>query len=181
MALPRDMLTYLAFVLGSLLFIFVGGMLLFAPEKFIATGRWWGKRIGFPEAHNEWKADRSFTWRNWRLPGLYVLCFGLFMLFAILRSLMRDGTTVSPAAGTTSVANQHQAHWYTLASDAIAIALGIFILLRTEKILARVKTARPEQMNGDDALNYARYLFKAIGCLAIIAGLVFLLRHMFSL
>lgn len=173
-------LTYLPFVLGSLLFIFVGGVLLFSPQKFVAAGRWWGRKIGFPEAHYEWKADRSFTWRNWRLPGLLALCFGLYMLFAIVRSLMREGAIVPPTIGTTSVANQHQAHWYALVSDAIPIALGVYLLLRTEKILARVKSTRPELANGNDGLNPARYLFKAIGSLAIVAGLVFLLRHIFS-
>jgi hypothetical protein len=83
------MLIYVPFLLGSLLFILVGGVLVFAPQWFIAAGRWWGRKIGFREAHYEYKADRPFTWRNWRLPGLYVLCFGLFMLFAVLRSLMR--------------------------------------------------------------------------------------------
>ena len=173
-------LTYLPFVLGSLLFIFVGGVLLFAPEKFVAAGRWWGRAIGFPEAHYEWKTDRSFTWRNWRLPGLLALCFGLYMLFAILRSLMRERPIVPPTIGTTSVADQHQTHWYALASDAIPIALGVYLLLRTEKILARVKSTRPELANANDGLNPARYLFKAIGFLAIVAGLVFLLRHIFS-
>lgn len=173
-------LTYLPFVLGSLLFIFIGGVLLFAPEKFRAAGRWWGTKIGFPEAHYEWKADRSFTWRNWRLPGLYAICFGLFMLFAILGSFMREILKVSPAVGTPSFANRHQAHWYALASDLIPIALGFYVLLRTEKILARFKSTRPEQVTADDGLNFTRYLFKVIGCLAIVAGLVFLLRHIFS-
>lgn len=173
-------MTYLPFVLGSLLFIFVGGVLLFAPEKFVAAGRWWGRAIGFPEAHYEWKTDRSFTWRNWRLPGLLALCFGLYMLFAILRSLMRERPIVPPTIGTTSVADQHQTHWYALPSDAILIALGVYLLLRTEKILARVKSTRPELANANDGLNPARYLFKAIGFLAIVAGLVFLLRHIFS-
>jgi len=163
-------------MLGSLLFIFFGCVLLFAPEWFIAAGRWWGSKIGFPETRYEGKGDRSFTWRNWRLPGLYALSFGLLMLFVTLRSLMRNEPRVSPTAGM--VANQHQAHWYALASDAIPIVLGVYILLRTEKILAKVKNRTPEQVS--DRLNPIRFLFRAIGSLAIVAGLVFLFRHLFS-
>jgi hypothetical protein len=176
-----NVLTYLIFMLGSFLFIFVGSLLLFAPEKFIAAGRWWGRKIGFSEAHYQWRADRSFIWRNWRLPGLGLLGFGVFMLFIILRSLIREGHRAFPTAGTPYVATQHQAHWYGLAVDVIPIALGIFILLRTEQILARVKNIPAEQSNVEDGLNPARYLFKAIGSLAIIAGLVFLLKHIFVL
>ncbi len=179
MQLTSDMLAYLPFLLGSLVFIFIGGVLLFAPETFIAAGRWWGRKIGFPEAHYEWKTDPSFTWRNWRLPGLYALCFGLFMLFATVRSLIREAGGTSPTSGTPAVANPHQAHWLAIGFDAIPIALGIFILLRTEQILTRVKNIPPERPRTDDGLNPARYLFKAIGSLAIIAGLVFLFRHIF--
>ncbi len=168
--------TYLIFIVGSFLFILVGGLLLFAPEKFIAAGRWWGRKIGFPEVQYQWRADRSFTWRNWRLPGLYAFCFGLLMLIVILRSLIREGHRAFP-----TVATQHQAHWYALAVDVIPIALGIFILLRTEQILARVKNIPAEQANAEDGINPARYLFKAIGSLAIIAGLLFLLKHIFVL
>ena len=162
-------------MLGSFLFIFVGGVLLFAPDKFIAAGHWWGRKIGFPEAQYQSRTDGSFTWRNWRLPGLYGFCFGLVMLFVIVRSLIREELRVSP---TSSVLNQHQAHWYALASDAIPILLGVYILLCTEKILAKVKNSTPEQVG--DRLNPIRFLFKAIGSLAIVAGLVFLFRHLFS-
>ena len=103
------------------------------------------------------------------------------MLFAIVRSFMRERPIVPPTIGTASVANQHQAHWYALASDAIPIALGVYLLLRTEKILAKVKSTRPELANANDGVNPARYLFKAIGSLAIVAGLVLLLKHIFSL
>jgi hypothetical protein len=181
MQLTSDMLTYLPFLLGSLVFILIGGVLLFAPEKFIAAGHWWGRKIGFPEAHYEWKTDSSFTWRNWRLPGLYALCFGLFMLFATVRSLMREAGKTSPTSGTPAVANQHQAHWLAIGFDAIPIALGIFILLSTEKILTKVKNTSSYQVNSNDGLTLARYLFKAIGSLAIIAGLVFLFKHLLSL
>jgi hypothetical protein len=152
---PSDMLAYLPFLLGSLVFIFIGGVLLLAPQTFIAAGRWWGKKIDFPEAHYEWKTDRSFTWRNWRLPGLYVLCFGLFMLFAIVRSLVRKAGETSATSGTPAVANPHQAHWLAIGFDAIPIALGIFILLRTEQILTRVKNISPEGPRADDGLNPA--------------------------
>lgn len=175
------MLTYLIFIVGSLLFIFVGGLLLFAPEKFIAAGRWWGSKTGFSEAHYQGRTDRSFMWRNWRLPGLYGFCFGLVMLLVILRSLIREEHRAFPTARTPSVATQNQAPWYALAVDVIPIALGIFILLRTEQILARLKNIPAEQANAEDGLNPARYLFKAIGSLAIIAGLAFLMKHLLSL
>jgi uncharacterized membrane protein HdeD (DUF308 family) len=100
------------------------------------------------------------------------------MLFVTLRSLIRNEPRVSPTARTTSVANQHQAHWYALASDAIPIVLGVYILLRTETILAKVKNRTPEQLS--DRLNPIRFLFRAIGSLAIVAGLIFLFRHLFS-
>ena len=153
-------MTYLPFVLGSFLFILVGGVLLFAPDKFIAAGHWWGRKIGFPEAQYQSRTDRSFTWRNWRLPGLYGFCFGLVMLFVIVRSLIREELRVSPT------------------SDAIPILLGVYILLCTEKILAKVKNSTPEHVG--DRLNPIRFLIKAIGSLAIVAGLVFLFRHLFS-
>jgi hypothetical protein len=172
------MLAYLPFLLGSLLFICVGSVLLLAPEKFVAAGRWWGRKIGVPQAHQDWNPGRSFTWRNWRLPGLYVLGFGLFLLFVILRSLKREEFGVPATPGTLSIANHHEPHWYALALDLIPVGLGIFILLRAEKILARVKNSRPEQGNGD-GLNPARYLLKAIGAIAILAGLAFLLKHVF--
>lgn len=172
--LTKSTLTYLPFLLGGLVFILVGGVLLFAPEKFVGAGRWWGRKIGFPEAHYELRADRSFTWRNSRLPGLYAFCFGLLMLFATVRSLLRERDD------TFSITKQHEAPWSAFVLDAVCIALGIFILLRTEKILARLKSTRPEQGNVDDGLNPARHLFKAIGCLAIVAGLLFLFRHIFS-
>lgn len=181
MRLTSEMLAYLPFLLGSLLFIFVGVVLLLVPGKFIAAGRWWGRKIGFPPTHQDWNPGRSFTWRNWRLPGLYAFCFGLFMLLATLRSLIREGHGAAAPGGTFSIANHQEAHWYALALDLIPIGLGIFILLHTEKILARVKNVRPEQGNADDGLNPARYLFKAIGSIAILAGLAFLLKHVFSL
>ena len=181
MQLTSDELTYLPFLLGSLLFIFIGGVLLFAPEKFVAAGHWWGRKIGFPKAHYESKTDPSFTWRNWRLPGLYALCFGLFMLFAIVRSLMREVDKAFPTSGTPAVGNPHQAHWLAIGFDLIPVAFSIFILLRTEQILARAKNLTPAQVNAEDGLNPTRYLFRAIGSLAIIAGLLFLLRHVLSL
>ena len=174
------MLTYLPFVLGSLLFIFVGGVLLFAPEKFIAAGRWWGRKTGFPEAHYEWKADRALAWRNWRLPGLYSLCFGLFMLCVILRSLFHGGLAPSANAPVSQHSSHRAVTWYALAVDALPIALGIFVLLRTEAILNRVKRLGSTRTNDDYGLDPARYLFRAIGFLAIIVGLVFLVRHISS-
>ena len=85
----KDLITYVPFVMGSLLLIVVGGVLLIAPAKFIAVGQWWGKKIGFPSAIYELNTDRSVGWRNWRLPGLYTLCFGLFLLVVIVRSFLR--------------------------------------------------------------------------------------------
>jgi len=82
-------LTYIPFLLGSLLLIFVGIVLLLAPAKFVAAGRWWGRKIGFPAANYEYNADPSFSWRNWRIPGLYLVSFGLFLLVVILRSFLR--------------------------------------------------------------------------------------------
>jgi len=175
-----DVLTYLPFVLGSLLFIFIGGMLLFAPEKFVAAGRWWGRKISFPEAHYEWKADRSFTWRNWRLPGLYILCFGLFLLFVILRSLLHGGLARSANAPVSQLPSHHAVTWYALAVDVLPIALGIFVLLRTEAILNRVKRIGPKRTNADYELAPARYLFRVIGLLSVVVGLVFLVRHILS-
>jgi len=89
MATAKDLTTYIPFVMGSLLLILVGGVLLVAPTKFIAAGRWWGKKIGFPNASYEWNTDTSVGWRNWRLPGLYLLSFGLFLLGVIVRSFLR--------------------------------------------------------------------------------------------
>lgn len=180
MILIKDIWTYLPFVLGSLLFIFVGGVLLFAPGKFIAAGRWWGKQIGFPRSPYDAKDSPTFVWRNWRLPGLVLLSFGVFLLLVSLRSLESERTGVSLTSGTQSLLNQHQAHWYTFAFDIIPIALGIFVFVRIEKILAKVKNTALEQIHGDNELNTTRYLFKAIASIAIIAGLAFLLRHIFS-
>ena len=167
-------------MLGSLLFIFVGGVLLFAPEKFIAAGRWWGRKIGFPEAHYEWKADGSLAWRNWRLPGLYSLRFGLFLLFVILRSLLHGGLALSANAPVSQLPGHHAVTWYALAVDALPIALGMFVLLKTEVILNRVKRLGSTRTNAVEGLAPARYLFRAIGFLAVIVGLVFLLRHISS-
>jgi hypothetical protein len=85
----KDLITYVPFVMGSLLLIVVGGVLLVAPAKFIAAGQWWGRKIGFPPATYELKTASSVGWRNWRLPGLYALCFGLFLLVVIVRSFLR--------------------------------------------------------------------------------------------
>jgi len=83
------MLSYIPFLLGSLLLIFIGMVLLVVPDKFIAAGHWWGKKIGFPPASYELNVNRSLRWRNWRIPGLYLLGFGLFLLVVIVRSLLR--------------------------------------------------------------------------------------------
>ena len=80
------LLPYIAMTAASLLFICVGAILLFAPQKFIEFGHWWGKQIGFPRYSGKWDYGKYLSWR---LPGLFLLCFGTFVLFLVLRSLLR--------------------------------------------------------------------------------------------
>ena len=78
------LLPYFAITTGSLLFIGVGAIMLFAPQRFVEFGHWWGKQIGFPQYSGKWDYG---NYLSYRLPGLFVLCFGTFMLFVVLRSL----------------------------------------------------------------------------------------------
>jgi len=64
MAEVRDFVTYIPFCIGSFLLIVTGGMLLFAPAKFVAIARQWGRKIGFPNANHEWKMGGSLGWLN---------------------------------------------------------------------------------------------------------------------
>ena len=82
-------LTFIPFVLASLLLIATGGLLLVAPGRFIAIGHWWGRKIGLPNSNYRWNVNSLTAWRNWRLPGLYLLCFGLFILIVLVRSFLR--------------------------------------------------------------------------------------------
>jgi len=81
----QEMLFYIAMITVGLLFVCVGGIMLFAPQKFVEFGHWWGKQIGFPRYSGKWDYG---NYLSYRLPGLYVLCFGMFMLFVVLRSLL---------------------------------------------------------------------------------------------
>jgi hypothetical protein len=80
-------LPYIAMVSASLLFVCVGTIMVFAPQKWVEFGHWWGKQIGFPRYSGEWDYGNYF--RSHRLPGLVVLCFGTFMLLKVLHSLLR--------------------------------------------------------------------------------------------
>src|ERR1700727_2542068 len=80
-----------AIMLGAtLLLITMGGLLAFAPRKFLELGRWWGRRFGFRPSEHAWQADWPPTWLNFRLPGIGLLCFGLFLLFKVVRSIARQ-------------------------------------------------------------------------------------------
>jgi hypothetical protein len=81
------LLPYIAMNSASLLFVCVGMILLFAPQKFVEFGHWWGKQIGFPRYSGKW--DYGNYYLSHRLPGLFVLCFETFVLFKVLRSILR--------------------------------------------------------------------------------------------
>jgi hypothetical protein len=81
----REVLFYVAMTAASLLFICMGAIMLFASQKFVEFGHWWGKQIGFPRYSGKWEYG---NYLSYRLPGLFALCFGTFMLFSVLRSLL---------------------------------------------------------------------------------------------
>jgi hypothetical protein len=79
------LLPYIAMVAASLLVVCVGAILLFAPQKFVEFGLWWGRQIGFPRYSGKWDYG---NYLSYRFPGLFFLCFGTFLLFVVLRSLL---------------------------------------------------------------------------------------------
>lgn len=75
----------IAIITGSLVFVCVGAIMLLAPQKFVEFGLWWGKQIGFPRYAGKWDYGSHLSYR---LPGLFVLCFGMFILFVVLRKFL---------------------------------------------------------------------------------------------
>jgi hypothetical protein len=175
-----ELLSDTPFIAGSLLFLFVGAMLTFAPGKFISAARWWGKQIGLPQSKYQWNTEPEMTWRNWRLPGIGLLCFGAFLLFTILRSLFHNALSPNPVSIVPSVADRHHSAWTRPALDMIPIVLGLFVLARTETILSRAKRTFSVASDSSNGLTFARHLFRTIAFIAIIAGIVFLVRHILA-
>lgn len=159
---------YIIIFAGSLLFVFVGSMLFFAPKKFSEFMRWWAKQIHF--------SQRSFydstyeTSLRKRLPGLFLLCFGSFLLFITSRSLIHE--VWPPALNTRVVPLEHQnPSWVQYVSSLFPIAFGIFILIRTDAILKKFSKMSSGHTAHADEQTQVRRLFKVIGFAAVIAGL----------
>jgi len=159
---------YIIIFSGSLLFIFVGSMLCFAPVKFSEFMRWWAKQIQFPQ-RSSYDVVYETSLRK-RLPGLFLLCFGGLLLFITSRSLIREMQPLNLTTHTLPLERQNPS-WVQYVSSLFPIAFGIFILIRTDAIVDKFSHVSSGHPAHADGLTQMRRLFKVIGFAAVIAGL----------
>jgi len=174
----QQILPYVVMLAAAVLLIFVGSTLLFAPRKFLGFARHWGKRIHFPESAPSDQFEQNIN-RGWRFPGLFLFCFGSFLLFVILRSLFHELHSWPPIRSGSSVPPHRQTNWLQYFAGLLPIAFGIFILVRTNAILRG--TAKQESAGRpiEHKLGATRLLFRVVGIASIITGLVQLIRVSF--
>jgi hypothetical protein len=123
---------WVALFLGSLLALFHGLVLLFAPAKYIPTYAW-------GEASLKLTHKESFQWGK-RFLGLCscVLIGWLFTRPAISWMLH---PTRGELSGFESSAPHDMARWDRLAIGVFALACGCFLFLRPEKAVEAVFSA----------------------------------------
>jgi hypothetical protein len=170
---PDRLLGYVVMLLASSLFVFIGSMLLFAPAKFSKWLTWWAKQLHFPQSSDEQTSD---TRPRKRVPGFALACFGGFILFKVARSLHRE-ISIPLAATRTEPAAQHGVNSpLQYVAVVFPILLGLLLLIGTDAILNRYHNAPLAGQPDGQGLRYAKYLFKAIGLAASLAGIIGLVR-----
>ena len=174
----QQILPYVVMLAAAVLFIFVGSTLLFAPRKFLGFVRHWGKKIHFPESASSDQFEQKIN-RGWRFPGLFMFCFGSFLLFVILRSLFRELHFWPPISSGSLVPPHGQTNLLQYFIALLPMAFGIFILVRTNAILRGPAKQESAGRPIEHKLGATRFLFRVVGIASIITGLVQLIRVSF--
>jgi hypothetical protein len=141
---------------GCLLFVFVGSMLSFAPARFSEWMRWWAKRIHFPQRSNKETPDTS---ARKRVPGFALLCFGSFILYKVIHSLLLDISVSTPKASEAPL--RHAVGDQTQYLTALfPIFFGFILFIRTDASFKGFQKGLVGRPNTRESLRPAKSLLE---------------------
>jgi|HubBroStandDraft_6_1064221.scaffolds.fasta_scaffold220172_2 hypothetical protein len=161
---------------GCLLFVFVGSMLSFAPARFSEWMRWWAKRIHFPQRSNKETPDTS---ARKRVPGFALLCFGSFILYKVIHSLLLDISVSTPKSIRGAVTTRC---WRpnTVSNCSFPNLLRIYTFHTDRRELQRIPKRARRKAKHTREPSARKVSFRMIALAAVLAGVVALLQSFFK-
>jgi hypothetical protein len=159
------------FLAGSLFFMVFGGTLFFAPRKFKKFTLWWARQIGFPQTSANDEGRGEGIPFGQRFPGLVALCFGTFMFIMVFHSLMKHLALPRALPPTSTGKVGASPAWLKIIGDLAPVAMGAYLLFRTEAIIGRAGRYFRLQDGAKYSFRFARIVFSAVGVLMVLGGL----------
>jgi hypothetical protein len=173
----HQILGYVLLIPASLLFMFVGLMLLLAPARFSRWMRAWARVIHFSQISSGESSDVS---ARTRVPGFAVFCFGAFIFYKVLRSLLIELSIFQPSGFANPLPQgMHSRMQYVAA--LVPILFGATLLVRLDAIHEAVSKSRSAPDGQAPRSEPAIRLFKVIAFTAILAGIATLFRILLRL